>query len=288
MKRVQSWFILTALILAMLVIAIPGCSWFQTENPITTWMKLVPKDSNSFELWDLEELRSDDQLGSVYETWRDEWGTWLEDLGIYFGDIHQIIRIADMETTIIDGALYHNDIKEALESTFEKHEYRDQECWQNLENDRWVIVRQDFVIVGSGAEAMEDFIDVILAEKDEANSLWTYAHMQDVANKLPSGVSTIVQKSTDLSDAVMPWGCTWESTDEGVLKLTAVYKFDYVGAIEYAQGAITDYWKNQSHGNIEISTDDRYLKVEATIDKDDFKNLVIETQWESLSSTHDG
>ena len=288
MKRVHGWLIVIALAVVMLAGATSSCAWFQNENPMTTWMELVPKDSNSFEIWDIEGLRGDDQLGSVYETWRDEWSTWLDELGIHFGDVHQIIRIADMETTIIDGGLYHSDIKEALQSSFEKHEYRDQECWQDLENDRWVVIRQDFVIVGSGAEAMEDFIDVIIAGEDEANSLWTYAHIQDIVNKLPSGISTIMQKSTDLSDAVIAWGCAWESTDEGVLKLTALYNFDYIGAIEYAEGAINDYWKSQAHTNIEISTDERYLEVEATIDKDDFKDLVIETQWEPVSPTDGG
>jgi hypothetical protein len=277
LKRVQGWLIVTALVVAILVIAMPGCSWFQTENPITAWMKLVPKDSTSFELWDIEALRSDDQLGSVYETWRDAWSTWLDELGIHFGDVRQIIRIADMETTIIDGDLYRNDIKEALQPTFEKHEYHEQDCWVSPEDDRWVVLRQDFVIVGSGTEVMEDFIDVIIAGEDEANSIWTYTHMQDVVNKLPSGVITIVQKSTDLSDAVIAWGCAWQSTDEGTLKLKAVYKFDYVGAIEYAEGTIREHWKNQAHSNLDISSSDRYLEVEATIDNDDFKDLVIET-----------
>jgi len=274
MKNKPVWLMLTTLILMVLAITIPGCTWFDTQTATKTLIQAVPESSSAFEDWDIDKLRNDKDLGAVYRKWRDDWSAWLEDLGIYYGDVKQVARIDGSTVRIISGDLNTDDITAKLaELEYKEGTNKGQERWENASLDQWVAFPAGLLLAGKKND-VEACLTVVNREETQIDSMWDNSRVQSVVGRLPAGVRTRIGTKTELNDAITAWGCVWQSGDQSTLRLKAVYRFDGTWAIDDAKEAIQNYWQAQNHYKVHLSESGQYLEVTGVIDIDDFQELL--------------
>ncbi|MDY6834735.1 MAG: hypothetical protein SVY53_08080 [Chloroflexota bacterium] len=247
-----------------------GCSWFETERLAVRFLNVFPDEPVSLESWDIQALRDDAQLYSIYQEWKIVYEDWLADLGVGIPMV-EYLGESDSGVKVLEGGFERAKVRVALtENDYRSGSYQEEERWESSDGESWVVVKEDMLLIGPKDEIM-DCVDVIRGRLD---SLESNIYVEQVLERLPEGSKVVVGRG-DVSGSLLAWAWSYQQEDSDTMKTKAVYLYDGEGAAEIGKSTILNDWEGFYYDTL-ATQDGEYIEVEALIENDYFRELISE------------
>ena len=247
-----------------------GCSWFETERLAARYLDVFPDEPVSLESWDIQALRDDAQLYSIYQEWKIVYEDWLADLGIGM-PVVEYLSESDTGVKVIEGEFERAKVRVALtDADYRSGSYQEEERWESSDGHSWVLVMEEVLLIGPKDE-IRDCVDVI---KGRLESLESNVYVGQVIDKLPEGPKVIVGRG-DVSGSLLAWGWSYQPEDSDTMKVKAVYHYDGEGAAEIGKSTILNDWEGFYYDAV-ATQEGEFIQIEALIENDYFRELIAE------------
>ena len=273
------------LLLALLVFGGSSClfsSFLGKDNggtgggagEITEMMNRVPSDVESFGFFDMETMRTDDEVEYLYSYLN---GILFLVTGMCGVDLPDVQRFAaGDETMLFEGEFDIPEMRQELEEDgYDQGEYLSVEVWEKSSDyfsfsDSHIALWDDLVISGD-EDGVNGCIDVIQGGDD---SLYDKDSFKDVVDRLPKGAMYLLEASAFLDegyDGLEASGMSVGGNDGSTLEMTGVLKFEDENAAQSTMDNFeTDLENNEGDlRNIDLEQDGQFVTVTFEQDVED-------------------
>ena len=253
--------IILVIVVLILAIFFLGCV---SENPARDVAKTLPSDTIKFSYFDLQTMRKDEDLNSLYMYFT-LLNIYARGLGINIGDIDYYV---ENSVTVFGGDFDIEEVRAALaREGGVKGEYKGIEIWQGIGGGRsitTVAISGNKLIFGN-KYAVKDCIDVL---KGDRKSMYGIKDVKDVIERMPKGIAMKVSKE-DFAKNTVVYGIVLMKENGNTLKLKTILKFkteedakDYAEEISKELGQRS---KVDKIFDIKIRRDGQFIEVEGKI-----------------------
>lgn len=282
MQRHRHTFLMRILALFMVLavaVAAAGCGGDgrggKIDEAVANMMKKIPRGIDMFAYFDVEALRSDNDLAAISQGLTGEWDSAFQALGIPLDDIHAV-GLGSEETLVFDGRFDLDEVRDVLDDGgMDDDEYLDVEIWE-AGPVGVALVSDDCIIFQTDGD-IEDCVD---AMKGKRASVYDDEDIAESVGRLPSAL--IVLYGPEGEDPFGEFGfddleataASIDKSDADTLSLVVVFQFEDEDAADDALDEIEDRLKASAEGvdpdTVEVEQDGRYVKVTAEAGIDAF------------------
>lgn len=260
------------LLVVLLIVSVSCTCWFGGGRDSIRAMEKVPVASTSFLFWDIEKIRSDEELWGIYEGYRESSEVKkLRELGMTLSKVDYHARASGFsQADIVAGDFDLDAIRDKLEEQgFDKFTYREVEVYTLAGNQPFeaLALMKGILIVGSEGD-VKACIDVIKGE--EERSLSDDEHARAVIDRLPEGIKIEIDKTGAGFDDLLAYGISYEKESADILKIRAIYKFEDEYAAGKAMQAIETALGQKKFFEIELKRDGHFVEAKAKMNLADF------------------
>ncbi len=247
------------LMLAVLVSSITACT--TKDDFLVKVMKLAPEDTYSIDCTDIEAMANDTEFAYMYDYFIDYLQYYL--LGIDISDISAFgYIITDLDSIyVLMGDFALEDIRNILiDEGYMEGEYDGVEVWTDDYEDAVAFIGN--IIIGGYTDTVEACIRV---HKNEEPSMYDNDDMKSVADKLSSGVVSMVFGSDfTYGIEILAGGVCLRNQhhDDEVLDITGWLKFDSAASAEAALEDAEDHFGHEFDAiNISSQLRDQFIEL---------------------------
>ena len=282
MRQHRHTFLMRVLVLLALLSVVAGAvgcgsddGASKVDEDVAAMMKKMPRGTDMFAYFDVDALRSDNDLAPVAEAVMEGWDEVFETLGIPLDDI-DAAGLAGEETLVFDGSFDLDDIRDALEDGgMDDDEYLDMELWE-AGIVGVALVSEDCIIFQTDGD-IEDCVDAMQGKRA---SVYDDEDITETVGRLPAGIMVMYgQEGAELFgefdfDDLEATASSIGKKDSDTLSVVMVYQFEDEDAADDALEEIEDGLKENAEGvdpdTVEIEQDGRHVKVAADVGMDAF------------------
>ena len=281
MRQPVHAFLVRALLVLMLLsvgVAAAGCgsdAGSEIDEAVAAMMQKMPRGTDAFAYFDVDALRSDNDLAAVSDTLMGEWDAAFGALGMPLDDI-DAAGLAGEETMVFDGSFDLDEIRDVLDDGgMDDDEYLDVEIWEAGEIGV-ALVSEDCIIFQTDGD-IEDCVD---AMKGKRASVYDDEDITESVGRLPAGLIVLYGVEgkgffDDIGfDGLEATAVSMDKRNSDTLTMALVFQFEDEDAADDAIEEIEDNMKEDPGGidpdTVEIERDGRFVEVTADAAIDTF------------------
>ena len=275
MKQPVCAFVVRALVVLMLLsvaVTAAGCgsddSGSRMDEAVAAMMKKIPRGTDAFGYFDVDALRSDNDLAAISDTLMGDWDAAFGALSMPVDDI-DAVGFAGEETMVFAGSFDLDEIRDVLDDGgMDDDEYLDVEIWQQGDVGL-ALVSKDCIIFQLDGD-IEDCVD---AMKGKRPSVYDDEDVAGTVGRLPASLIVLYGAEGggifgDLGlDDLEATAVSMDKADADTLAMVLVFRFEDEDAADDAIEDIEDNMKEDPEGvdpdTVEIERDGRYVEVTA-------------------------
>ncbi len=281
MRRPINAFLMRALAVILLLsatVAAAGCGngddHIQISEDVAAMMKMMPRGTDAFGYFDVEALRSDNDLAVIYQG-LGEWETAVRTLGIPPEDFSAMATDVD-DTVVFKGDFDLDEIRDVLDDGgMDDDEYLGVEIWE--ESGVGVALVSETSIIFQTSGDIEDCVD---AMKGKRASVYDDEDIAEGLSGLPAGLFLVYGGAGNLDffeddyDGLEATAVSVAKKDSDALEVMFVFQFEDEDAaddaFEEVEADVTADPDRVDADSIKIKRDGRYIEVSADAPMDIF------------------
>jgi len=264
-------FVIGILILSLSIGAV-SCSCSKGySGTLVDLLKEIPEGATSIVYWNTEALTSDSELHGLLDKWKADNENQLTSYGIASNKVSHFLRFSENEESVlvVRGDFDLEQVKSELNQMGrDKKDWKYVDVWENTDELNWVAMPGNSII-GGPIDRVKESIEVI---KKGESSLYDNQDVQDILNKLPSGILVHIQRYTGDAphNGLIASGDSFEKKNADILKVKLVYKFNAPEEAGNALEAISNE-VDELYDKVDTKQDGRFIIVTAEVETEDLE-----------------
>lgn len=259
------------LLLFSAVMVLVGCGRGNGEGTgdAVAMMKKLPKDAGLFSFTNLAAIRADDDLGKLYENFKEKYGSVLEELGMPADNVDCVVQSESL--TILEGYFDLGQVSEVLEGKgYGDAEYKGIQTWEDPFLS-YALVSGSCIVGGYDIESVKECADVINGVGD---SLYDDTDLRDLMGRLPGGFAlTVFSGYEEQYEGLEAHGYSLAKKSADTVRITAIFRFgdaDEAGAaVDDVEAMINEETGGGKVTDVGVTREGKYVKASAIMAMDD-------------------